>query len=248
METIKAEEIIADIRRILVMGVPFSGKTTLAATAEKPILVFSTDATTDSRLAGQKDIDIIRCYDLVKDLPGSGLRRFEAGWKEILCAKTLKYKTVVIDTFNYFHDDKLEAFKALTPKDTRNAYGQILTYSNRILKQSRGLRCYFIVVTHVRLKEDETQGHETYLPSVQGSVREAMAGRFDAAFYMKVAGVAPKVKYSVRFHPDSQHLCGVKVPIGKEKLLDQALPSNIQEIVKLLRGEKEGDNARTSKK
>lgn len=235
MKTQKAENIVADLKRILIMGIPFSGKTTLLATIFRPLLVFATDATTLSRLAGQKDIEFVICYDEKGELPGSGIRRFDSAWKELLCMKTIPWKSVGIDTFNYFHEDKLEAYKELNPKDTRNAYGQILSYSAKLLKQSRGFPGYFVVLSHVRLKEDETTGKEAYLPSVQGATKDSMAGRFDAALYTEVTGIGKNVQYKVRFHPDIQHICGVKVPIGKEGLLEKELPFNLQEIIKLLR-------------
>lgn len=245
MEIIKASDIVPDLRRILVLGVPFSGKTSLAATAEKPMLAFAFEDSTEARLAGLKDVDIVRCYDTKGDvdvfgkpLEGVGMRRFDKNWTELLCAKTITYKTVLLDPVNYLFDDKILDYKSTCVSekkgspDTLAAYGKVKEYGIRLLKQMLALPCRVIMTAHVRLNDDETVGHKIFLPSIEGSTKDSMPGRFHAVFYTEVDGG----QHKVRFAPDMLHLCGVKVPIGKEGLLKQVLPFDIQKIIEMLRG------------
>lgn len=234
MEIIDAEKIVPDIKKIGILGNPFSGKTTLAATAPRPILFLSHDGTTESRVAGQKDIFIVPCYDRPGELPGSGTRRMEEAVKELLCQKEPKYKTVVSDPHNYYHARKVKHFIELNKDDTRGAYGLVKNHGLDLVEKLLMFNGYRIFIFHVRLKEDETKGTEAYLPDMDGALKDSLTGKFDAVLFTETVGVAPAVKHKVRFHSDSKHTCGIKVPIGKEELLKKELPFDIQEIVKLL--------------
>jgi len=234
MDVIKAEGIKQDLKKILILGVPFSNKTGLSATAPRPMLVLAHDVTAERRLAGQKDIDILPCYDKQGELPGSGARRMDGAIKELLSSKTPKYKTISVDPYNYYHQEKLEQYKELSKADTRQAFGQLKSHGIETMKKLMKFPGYVIVICHVRLKEDETTGMEAYLPDIDGSMKDSMPGRFDATLFTEVKGVPPNVKYTVRCIPDSKHTCGIKVPIGKEAVVTKPLPSDLQEIVKLL--------------
>lgn len=264
MNPLKAEKLLADLRNILLLGRPFTGKTTMAATSARPILVFAGDASVDKRLAGQKDIDIIHCFDCdcshcVPDpkkpaQDGDGLKRFDLAFKELLGMNPLPYKTVAIDPINFIFDRKLNREMDINSTNVQGAFGSLLKYGRWVTDMAMRLPCYTIVTCHIKygvldmaketitkngkkIVEAKPVGDASYLPALQGSIKDVFSGVFDAVFYTEVIEGqfnAPP-KYVLKYVPNSEYQCGVKVPIGKEHLLKGNLEPNLQKLIARLR-------------
>ena len=254
MDTISAETIKPDLRNILLLGVPFSGKTTTIPTLpEGKKLVFAADRSVERRLAGQKDIDIILCYDTHGEREGSGVERLDKNFKELLSIKTIPYIAVVFDPFNFFYDDQFLQFAGLNRGNTQGAYGDLMMYGHRFLKFAVGLPCYTLIICHTKYGVIDSKkakdprgkivsvpvGESVYHPAVSGSIKNTFAGKFDAVFYTKVIPRPMNTaQYMLRWIPTAEYQCGVKVPIGMEKVLSEDLEPNFTKILEKLKGGK----------
>lgn len=220
MDVVKGETIQYDIRKILLVGVEKTGKTSFLATMPRPLLVFAGETGAESRLGGQGDIDFIRCYDLPGEPKGAGIRRFEKNFKALLFEKHL-YKTIAIDPLSFMSDYILEEIDRNNPglrgsSNTYKFYDLIKSKHSEILSQILGMTQYVVVTSHVKLREDETTGKSMFLPDLNGSIRDSIGGWFDAVFFTQVTAVGLGAKYTLQAIPDAKKKCGVRVPLGSE--------------------------------
>lgn len=239
MDIVKGDALEWDLKKILLVGVEKSGKTSFIATMPKPILVFAGETGAESRLGGQQGIDFIRCYDLQGEAPGAGIRRFQSNFRELLLKKDHGYKTIAIDPLSFLSDTVLDEIDRKNPglrggAQTFKFWDMVKSSHNEILTKMLGMSEYVVVTSHVKLREDETTDKAMFLPDLNGSIRDSIGGWFDAVFFTQVMPNGMGAKYVLQAIPDARKKCGVRVPLGMEATVQNTLPSNYGEIKKLL--------------
>ena len=239
MDIVKGESIQWDVKKILLVGVEKSGKTSFISTMPKPILVFAGETGAESRLGGHQGIDFIRCYDLLGEVPGAGVRRFNSNFRELLLNKNHGYKTIAIDPLSFLSDTILDEIDRKNPglrggAQTFKFWDLVKSAHNEILTKMLGMSEYVVVTSHVKLREDETTDKAMFLPDLNGSIRDSIGGWFDAVFFTQVIPNGASAKYVLQAIPDARKKCGVRVPLGMEATVQNTLPSNYEEIKKLL--------------
>jgi len=239
MDIIKAKDLKFDIRKLLIIGVEKSGKTTFISTMPRPILVFAGETGAESRFAGQEGIDFVRCYDQKGEMQGAGIRRFEKNFKELCSLKQCPYKTIAIDPLSFLSDAFGREIDRTNPglkgsSSTFSYWGKLKDKHIDYLDKILGLSEYVVVTSHVRLIEDQTTGSKSFLTDLQGSIRDSIGGWFDAVLFTKVVPQGNKAKFTLQAIPNAQKKCGVRVPLGKEHCIGAELPPNYQEIMALL--------------
>jgi len=234
MDIVKCEGIKYSPKTFLIVGVEKSGKTSFIGTMPRPILVFAGETGAETRFAGQKDIDVVQCYDMRGEIEGAGVKRFDKNFKELMVMKTVPYKTIALDPLTFLSNAKIQDLKRLNPRDSRACFGQLLDYYSKLLLKLIGLEQYVVVTSHVSIEEDETTGAKGFLPSLQGSIRNYIGGWFDAVLFTKTQQVGVKTKFSLLALPDSQRKCGIRVPLGMEDKIGRECESDFGKIVELL--------------
>ena len=224
MDIVRGNEVSSEIKKILIIGVEKSGKTSFIGTMPRPILIFAGETGAEGRLGGQKDIDFVRCYDLKGEPKGAGFGRFEKNFRELMTMKDFPYKTVAIDPLSFFSDNIVDKIDRTNPglrgsASTFKFWDLIKTKHLEILSQVLAMSEYVVVTSHVRLRDDETTDKAMFLPDLNGSIRDSIGGWFDAVLFTSTKPMGDKVKYSIQAIPDARRKGGVRVPLGMEGLL-----------------------------
>jgi hypothetical protein len=181
---------------LLVISPSGGGKTRLAATAPKPIMVFCSDDA--SKLDSAMEVDKTFWYELVNHSEGKKL----LDEFELAIAKARRgiekgeYRTVVWDTITMFSAILLNAELDATDKgngaDGRQAYQ---TYGRRMINcvsRFLSLKCHRVVMAHYYPQPKEIDGQlrkegEGILPGIAGSIRAQIPGMFHDVAYLKKA-------------------------------------------------------------
>jgi AAA domain-containing protein len=192
-----AAQLVADpFLSLLVISPSGGGKTRLAATAPKPIMIFCSDDA--SKLDSASDIDKTFWYENVNHSEGKKLLdEFEfAIAKARRGIEKGEYKTVIWDTVTTFAATLLNAELDATDKgngaDGRQAYQ---TYGRRMINcvnRFLSLKCHRVVMAHYYAQPKEIDGQlkkegEGILPGIAGSIRSQIPGMFHDVAYLKKA-------------------------------------------------------------
>jgi hypothetical protein len=243
MDVVHCENIVPEFKKILITGVEKSGKTSFIGTMPRPILVFAGETGAETRFAGQKDIDVVRCYDQKGELDGSGYRRFDKNWKELLTLKEVPYKTIAIDPLSFISDYIVDEIERTNPglKGSANTFkfwDLVFAKHSYILRNVLKMVEYVCVTSHVTIDEDETTGRTMFMPNLNGkSLRNNIGGWFDAVLFTYVKPAGNKVDYGVYALPDAQRKAGIRVPLGCEGLVGREMPSDFVKINEILKKE-----------
>lgn len=243
MDIVKCENITPEFKKVLVTGVEKSGKTSFIGTMPRPILVFAGETGAETRFAGQKDIDVVQCYDKKGERDGEGFRRFEKNWKELLTMKNIPYKTIAVDPLSFISDYIVEEISRTNPglkgsSNTFKFWDLVAEKHYYILRNILKMAEYVVVTSHVTIDEDETTGRTMFMPNLNGkALRNNIGGWFDAVLFTYVKTVGMKADYGVYALPDAQRKAGIRVPMGCEGLVGREMPSDFEKINGILKKE-----------
>lgn len=243
MDIVKCEGLTPEFKKILVTGVEKSGKTSFIGTMPRPILVFAGETGAETRFAGQKDIDVVRCYDQRGEKDGEGFRRFEKNWKELLTVKEVPYKTIAIDPLSFISDYIADDVDRTNPglkgsSNTFKFWNIIAEKHAHILRNVLKMVEYVVVTSHVTIDEDETTGRTMFMPNLNGkALRNNIGGWFDAVLFTYTKPRGAQVEYGVYALPDAQRKAGIRVPMGCENLVGREMPSDFKKINVILQKE-----------
>ena len=181
---------------LLVISPSGGGKTRLAATAPKPILIFCSDDA--SKLDSASEVDKTFWYENVNHSDGRKLlEEFElAIVKARRGIEKGEFRTIVWDTITMFAATLLNAELDATDKgngaDGRQAYQ---TYGRRMINcvsRFLSLKAHRVVMAHYYSQPKEIDGQlkkegEGILPGIAGSIRSQIPGMFHDVAYLKKA-------------------------------------------------------------
>lgn len=267
LDIINASDISGDPKKFLIMGSPFTNKTGSLVTLPRPLLIFAGDSSCQRRLGGLPDVHIINCFTEQGKDSGEGIRKFDLNFKELLSMKNCPYKSIAFDPYNFLHDFKFsDALGDDTGNDKRGmaAYGHAKRFGTQVLDGLMGFPGYVVVICHIKLFETNTKAvndpskpnsqwkvkvatgetQNVFLPAIEGSLKDTFIGRFDAVFYTKehLQPMKPTT-YKWRWKADKEHLCGIKIPVAKQHLLEKLpefLEQDFGKLLTLLEGKEGG--------
>lgn len=170
--------------KIGIYGDPGVGKTTLAATAPKPIFLNCEAGDVALR---NKEIDVIR-IDEFRKMPAI------LDWLETNAGSPGFYETVVVDSLTELAkramDDVLKSENRDMPHQAD--WGRSMEYIRRVVRKLRDLEMHTVFVAGAIFKEDPTTGISEHMPNLPGKLAPEVAGYFDILGFLTMVRVSPK--------------------------------------------------------
>jgi len=176
--------------KALIYGAPGSGKTTLAATINRPTLIVSAESGLLSLIG--TDIDVI---DLTVDDDGKPISKDQRVKKLREVYQFLntdearkKYEVVFIDSLTEINLNMLEALNLQYPdrKDSLVMYGELAKNMRGLISLFRDLPHYSVIFTALDETEKDDNGFRFQTIQLVGSFAAKIAGYFDEVFYLNV--------------------------------------------------------------
>lgn len=181
--------------KCLVYGKAGYGKTYLARTAPKPIILSA-----ESGMLSLRDLDLpVITIKTVEDL--------EAAYAWAQSTESADYHTIYIDSISEIGEVVLANAKAQV-KDPRQAYGELIEKMMMTLKAFRDLPGKHVVMAAKQSTQtDSVTGAISYGPSMPGSRLGAeLPYLFDEVFQIGIGKTPDGVEYRfLRAHPDHQN-------------------------------------------
>ena len=161
--------------QVLVYGESGSGKTFLASTASKPLVI----AAEQGVLSLQKfDIHFVHCPDL------NTLKQLTLELANPEVAK--QYDTVWVDSLTVLADMALSEIEQ-HEKDPRKSYPALVQKVKKILAAFAALKMDVVFVAHAALQEDALTGTSRIRPRFPGQqLAQQLPHMLDAVFYLSV--------------------------------------------------------------
>ncbi len=183
--------------KILVYGDAGMGKTTLCATAPKPIIISAESGLLS--LAGHQIpvMEIKTVEDLVE-----AFDLFDKKDK-----KVAGFETICIDSISEIGEVVLSNAKKQV-KDPRQAYGELIEKMNDTIRKFRDLKGYNIYMSAKQeFYKDDIKGTQNFVPSMPGSkLGQQIPYLFDEVFCLRVGKTTDGKEYRyLQTQPDLQY-------------------------------------------
>lgn len=220
---------------LMLYGNPGSGKSTLAASISKvakfsPTLVISTEG-------GLKGILHDYNEDQIQVLEVTTHEGFEAVWNAVLeddAAGTLRFKSVILDTFDVAFERALEYFdaeeQAKSKPDNFKKWAQVGEWANGVSRGMKDSNFLGITVLHSKRTKSENGPWEDML-NLSGAAKDKAAGVPD------LVGFTVRENRSTTLHIGSNNNRATKSRF-EHILPDTLVDADMPEIFDLLAGKK----------
>jgi phage nucleotide-binding protein len=176
--------------KALIYGASGAGKTTLAATMNRPTLIVSAESGLLSLVGTEIDVIDLSIDDegkpVTKDQRVKKLREVYA-WLLTDEAKK-KYEVLFIDSLTEINLNMLEALNIQYPdrKDSLVMYGELAKNMRALITLFRDLPHYSVIFTALDETDKDENGFRFQTIQLVGSFASKIAGYFDEVFYLNV--------------------------------------------------------------
>ena len=169
--------------KIGIYGDPGVGKTTLAATAPKPLFLNCEAGDVALR---NKDIDVIRVDDF-------SMMPMILSWLEENAGDPDFYQTIVLDSLTELSKRAMDNVLASEKRDMPHQadWGRSSEYIRRVVRKTRDMPIHTVYVLGSIFKEDQATGISEHMPNLPGKLAPEVAGYFDILGYMTMARTKP---------------------------------------------------------
>lgn len=221
----------------LLIGPPGCGKTTMALTAPKPIIVLDVDnklhkmVNAEAKIksgeviqwAINEPLTSVTLTQLAKFDPKPAskvtmarpkgyfqLAAFIDKLVETQCViDGKKIATVVLDSYTSMNEHLKRLLMAAneTTTMTMPLYGTALTNFETINNTLLRLPCNVIIIAHEQVEKDELTGRISYRPLIDGSMKEKIGKDFEEVYYLEKTVVGDTVKYEALTIGNSMKSC-----------------------------------------
>jgi phage nucleotide-binding protein len=190
--------------KVLVYGMPGTGKTVFSATAPGPLIIDvekgAHSIKNHPELMGAKALEyksIFQVEQLIKYLTDDA-------------PQLAQYETIVVDSFSELQKRDLdEVVRAEAAKDAaRNKYLPIgadynvnTEHMRQIASALRDLDRHIIVTCHVKEEKDDATGRILKRPNLTPKLAGTLAGIFDVVGYMATSGSGESTIRTLQVHP-----------------------------------------------
>jgi phage nucleotide-binding protein len=170
--------------KIGIYGDPGVGKTSLAATAPRPLFLNCEAGDVALR---NKDIDVIRVDDF-------SMMPMIMTWLEENAGKPDFYQTVVIDSLTELSKRAMDNVLKAENRDMPHQadWGRSSEYVRRVVRKTRDLPIHTVYVLGSIFKEDAATGISEHMPNLPGKLAPEVAGYFDILGFLTMVRVSPK--------------------------------------------------------
>ena len=221
----------------LLIGPPGCGKTTMALTAPKPIVVLDCDNKLHKMVNAEEKVnkgDVIQ-WAINEPLSTVTLARM-AGFDPGPAAKVTmprpkgyiqlaemidrlveskcvidgkKIATVVLDSYTSMNEHLKRLLMAANSTSTMTLplYGTALTNFETLNNTLLRLPANVIFIAHERVEKDELTGRISYRPLIDGSMSEKIGKDFEEVYYLEKTIVGDKVKFEALTIGNSMKSC-----------------------------------------
>lgn len=179
--------------KCLIYGAAGVGKTTLASTAPRPLI-----------LSAEAGLLSLRAYD-IPAIQIKSVQDLEAAHAYLLSEQGNSYDTVILDSISEIAEVVLVNAKA-SAKDPRQAYGELSDRMTMVVRAFRDLPGKNVVMI-AKQAQKEVDGITMFAPSMPGqALTQAIGYFFDEVAAMRIGRSPEGVTYRyLQFQPDFSH-------------------------------------------
>ena len=221
----------------LLVGPPGCGKTTMALTAPKPIIVLDTDYKLHKMVNAEKYLksgEVVQwaITEPLSEITLARLASFDPGQAAkvtmqrpkgyIQLADMIdklvatgcvidgkKYNTIVLDSYTSMNEHLKRLLMAAngTTTMTMPLWGTALTNFETVNNTLLRLPANIIFICHEQVDKDELTGKITYNPLIDGSMKSKIGKDFEEVYYLEKTVQGDKVKYEALTVGNSMKSC-----------------------------------------
>ena len=240
----------------LLIGPPGSGKTTMALTAPKPLLILDIDNKLHKMVSAEaalKSGEVIQ-WAITEPLSTMTLSRLASldpkpatqvtmprpkGYIQLAdmidklvesgcVVEGKKIATVVLDSYTSVNEHLKRLLMAAnsTTTMTMPLYGTILTNFETLNNTLTRLPANVIFTAHENVDKDELTGKISYRPLIDGSMKDKIGKDFEECYYLEKTVIGDKVKFEALTLGNSMKACRTS------RVLPAKVSPNFEEIYK----------------
>lgn len=211
MARISKPEVASPYLKILIYSEPGVGKTTLAATAPKPLII---DVERGTRVLANKDIDVLEFVSIeqvekVIEYAVRGEPAFD------------KYETFVFDSLSEMQrrvldaqlDKSSKSVGAPVYKATWDHYGENTQRLRSLMSRFRDVKRNIIVTAQAKMDKDESSGIPFMRPDLTPKLAATIVGLFDIVGYYRIDSKGQRV---LQVQPTKTIIAKTRVDLPKE--------------------------------
>lgn len=239
MRELEAVEVVADLRKTLLVGAEGTGKTHYIGTMPRPCYVMSFGDKGYSTLAGEPGIRVGEFVESDRYNP-TAYKEFEEKFKKLCAGEKYKwpdgreepYQTIALDSLTFLSTMLFDHLQKINNNVDKPGgfpvYAMVKSKTQDIISKAIAIASYVVCTALIDVKKDEITGEVFFIPNMVGSIANEIGASFDAVFFTKVdKKPTGEVEYSLLTVGDSRHRSKARVPGSLGRIL---LPKEVPDF------------------